>query len=130
MNAVNLEKFFVGFDNLVNSPLYTQQAPEYPRYNIEKIEKGYLVQVAVPGWSKEQVSVNVHKNILIIKGEKKKEINEGRSWIHKGISGKSFEKQLKLDNSLEVAQAVMNNGMLTIELSYSPSSRPTSIPIG
>ena len=72
----------------------------------------------------------VVKNILIIKGEKKKEINEGRSWIHKGISGKSFEKQLKLDNSLEVAQAVMNNGMLTIELSYSPSSRPTSIPIG
>ena len=129
MNAVNLEKFFVGFDNLINSPLYTQQAPEYPRYNIEKVEHGYVVQVAVPGWNKTQISVNVHKNILTIKGEKK-ECNEGRSWVHKGISGKSFEKHLKLDNTLEVSSASMENGMLTLELSYSPSSKPTSIPIG
>ena len=129
MNAVNLEKFFVGFDNLVNSPLYTQQAPEYPRYNIEKVENGYIVEVAVPGWNKTQISVNVHKNILTIKGEKK-ENNDGRSWVHKGISGKSFEKHLKLDNALEVSSASMENGMLTIDLSYSPSSKPTSIPIG
>ena len=129
MNAVNLEKFFVGFDNLVNSPLYTQQAPEYPRYNIEKVENGYIVEVAVPGWNKTQISVNVHKNILTIKGEKK-ENNEGRGWVHKGISGKSFEKHLKLDNTLEVSSASMENGMLTIDLSYSPSSKPTSIPIG
>jgi molecular chaperone IbpA len=129
MNAVNLEKFFVGFDNLVNSPLYTQQAPEYPRYNIEKVEKGYIVEVAVPGWNKTQISVNVHKNILTIKGEKK-ENNEGRGWVHKGISGKSFEKHLKLDNALEVSSASMENGMLKIDLSYSPSSKPTSIPIG
>jgi len=129
MNAVNLEKFFVGFDNLVNSPLYTQQAPEYPRYNIEKVENGYIVEVAVPGWNKTQISVNVHKNILTIKGEKK-ENNEGRDWVHKGISGKSFEKHLKLDNALEVSSASMENGMLTIDLSYSPSSKPTSIPIG
>ena len=129
MNAVNLEKFFVGFDNLINSPLYTQQAPEYPRYNIEKVEQGYVVSVAVPGWNKNQISVNVHKNILTIKGEKK-ENNEGRGWVHKGISGKSFEKHLKLDNALEVSSASMENGMLTIDLSYSPSSKPTSIPIG
>ncbi|MBL6840544.1 MAG: Hsp20 family protein [Pelagibacterales bacterium] len=129
MNAVNLEKFFVGFDNLVNSPLYTQQAPEYPRYNIEKVENGYIVEVAVPGWNKTQISVNVHKNILTIKGEKK-ENNEGRGWVHKGISGKSFEKHLKLDNALEVSSASMENGMLKIDLSYSPSSKPTSIPIG
>ena len=129
MNAVNLEKFFVGFDNLVNSPLYTQQAPEYPRYNIEKVENGYIVEVAVPGWNKTQISVNVHKNILTIKGEKK-ENNEGRGWVHKGISGKSFKKHLKLDNALEVSSASMENGMLKIDLSYSPSSKPTSIPIG
>ena len=129
MNAVNLEKFFVGFDNLINSPLYTQQAPEYPRYNIEKVENGYIVEVAVPGWNKTQISVNVHKNILTIKGEKK-ENNEGRDWVHKGISGKSFEKHLKLDNALEVSSASMENGMLKIDLSYSPSSKPTSIPIG
>ena len=69
------------------------------------------------------------KNILSIKGEKK-ECNEGRNWVHKGISGKSFEKHLKLDNSLEVTEATMEHGMLVICLTYSPSSKPTSIPIG
>ena len=129
MNAINLEKFFVGFDNIANSPLFPQTTTEYPRYNIEKVEGGYVVQVAVPGWKKEQISVNVHKNILTIKGEKK-EVNEGREWIHKGISGKSFERHLKLDNSLEVTEATMTDGMLEVKVMYSPSSKPTSIPIG
>ena len=70
MNAVNLEKIFVGFDKLVNSPLYLQQSqqstPDYPRYNIENIDDGYIIYVAVPGWSKDQISVNVHKNILVL----------------------------------------------------------------
>ena len=130
MNTINLEKFFVGFDNLTNNPLFPQQAPEYPRYNIEKVEDGYEVQVAVPGWKKEQISVNVHKNVLSIKGEKKVCNSGDREFIHKGISGKSFEKHLKLDNSLEVAGATMEDGMLVISLAYSPSSKPTSIPIG
>lgn len=128
MNAINLEKFFVGFDNVMNSPFYTQQAPEYPRYNIEKTEDGYRIEVAVPGWTKEQISVNVHKNILTVKGEKKT-TGEEKNWIHKGISGKSFEKHLKLDNSLEVTGATMDSGMLSIKLTYSPSSKPLSIPI-
>ena len=133
MNAVNLEKIFVGFDKLVNSPLYLQQSqqstPDYPRYNIENIDDGYIGYVAVPGWSKDQISVNVHKNILTIRGVAEPR-TEGRNWVHKGISGKSFEKLLKLDNSLEVTKATQVNGMLTIELLYSPSSKPTSIPIG
>lgn len=129
MNAVNLEKFFVGFDNIINSTSYIQQAPEYPRYNIEKVTDGYIIEVAVPGWKKEQISVNVHKNTLTIKGERKAHSNEGRSWVHKGISGKSFDKHLRLDNSLEVSEASMEDGMLKIELMYSPTKRPTSIPI-
>lgn len=130
MTKVDLEKFFVGIDNLMNSPLYTQQLPEYPRYNIEKLEEGYQVQVAVPGWKKEQISVNVHNNTLHIKGEKKECQDMKRTWVHKGISGKSFEKTLKLDNTLEVSEANLEDGMLYITLLYCASSKPKSIPIG
>jgi|TARA_R110002167_G_C12676248_1_gene651124 molecular chaperone IbpA len=131
MNKIDLDRFFVGFDNLINSPMYAQhqQTPEYPRYNIEKIPSGYIVHVAVPGWKREQVSVNVHNRILSIRGDKKED-SSGKEWIHKGISGKSFEKNLKLDNTLEVVEATMEDGMLQINLMYSPSSKPTSIPIG
>lgn len=128
MTKVDLEKFFVGFDNLMNNPLHVQFA-EYPRYNIEKVEGGYQIQVALPGWKKEQISVDVHKNTLTIKGEKDQDPTE-REWIHKGISGKSFQKQLKLDDSLEVSNAVLEDGMLYIDLFYCASSKPKSIPIG
>ena len=125
----SFDKFFIGFDNYLQNPLFPQQAPEYPRYNVEKFEDGYALQMAVPGWKKEQIVISMHKQILSIKGEKK-EVTEDRTWIHKGISGKSFAKHFKLDDGLEVESAVMEDGMLTIKITYSAATRPTSIPIG
>lgn len=125
----NFDKFFIGFDNYMQSPLFPKQATEYPRYNIEKVEDGYEVQIAVPGWKKEQVTLSLQKQILSIIGEKKEVAND-RNWLHKGISGKSFQRNLKLDDSLEVQKASMEDGMLTIKLVYSAATRPTSIPIG
>ena len=128
MTKVDLEKFFVGFDNLMNNPLHVQ-ITEYPRYNIEKVDNGYQIQVALPGWKKEQISVDVHKHTLTIKGDR---VDNGveREWIHKGISGKSFQKQLKLDDALEVDSAHLEDGMLYIDLFYCASSKPKSIAIG
>lgn len=112
-----LDKIFVGFDHLLNSPLVTAQSlqVEYPRYNIEKTEQGYQIQVAVPGWRKEQIKVSLVNCLLTVTGEKREE-TETREWLHKGISGKSFEKSLKLDDALEVSSASMENGMLYISL--------------
>jgi len=129
MNKIDFEKLFVGFDNLCNSPHFANTAglPEYPRYNILKTENGYQVQVATPGWNKEQIEVKLFKNNLTIKGTKKSDTES--NWIHKGISGKSFEKSFRLDAGLEVASGAMENGMLYVNLEYSPASKPKVIPL-
>ena len=67
MTRLDIEKFFVGFDNMINSPLYPAQPQTYPRYNIKKVkEEGYQVQVAVTGWKKDQVTVTLvdHRTCL------------------------------------------------------------------
>lgn len=128
MTRFDFEKFLVGFDNLVNTPVYTQQITSYPRYNIEKTDSGYVIQLAVPGWKKDQISINVADQILSIKGEKQ-DSTEEKNWIHKGISGKSFSRYLKLDDSLEVSNATMEDGLLNIDVTYVEAAKPKVITI-
>ena len=122
-----LEKFFVGLDSLYTSPFFFEKT-EYPRYNIGKSTEGYNIMVALPGWSTECVSVDFHDGVLSVKGLKQ-ETDEKVEWVHKGISGKSFHKVFKIDSSLEVTSADLKDGMLSIQLEYTPSSKPVNIPI-
>ena len=130
MNMTELEKLFIGFDTLTHWPLKIQTT-EYPRYNIVKNVEGYQIQVAVPGWNKEQVSISFSEETkaLTISGQKK-ESDKSENWIHKGISGKSFERVFKLDSNLEVFDADMADGMLVVNIKRSKNSGVKTIPIG
>lgn len=122
----DFNKFFVGFDAFANHPLLNQKL-EYPRYNIGKLDEGYTIMMALPGWTTEAVSVELHNGELTVKGVKQEETKV--EWLHKGISGKAFEKVFKVDTSLEVTKAKLEHGMLSISLEYTPSSKPVTIPI-
>ena len=103
---------------------------EYPRYNVVKVgTDGYRIEVALPGWEKEQIKVICTNNVLSIEGEKNSEVNSNEDLIHKGISGKAFERRFKLDSDLEVRSASMSNGMLNVGLEYSEASKPTILEI-
>lgn len=122
----DFNKFFVGFDAFANHPLLNQKV-EYPRYNIGKLDDGYNLMLALPGWTSDAISVELHNGELSIKGAKQEETNV--EWIHKGISGKAFEKVFKVDTSLEVTKAKLEHGMLSISLEYTPCSKPLAIPV-
>lgn len=122
---MKFDNFFVGFDN------FTKSIPinDYPRYNTLKTDDGgYMLQVALPGWEPEHIDLCVHKGVLTIKGEKQAE-DENLQWIHRGISGKSFERNFKLDTDLEVKNAEFRAGMLVIHLAYSMNHTPKKIKI-
>jgi molecular chaperone IbpA len=123
----HFDKLFVGFDNFYNLPALTTKL-EYPRYNIGKHDTGYEIMVALPGWSKEAVSIELHDGNLTVKGVKQEETTKV-NWVHKGISGKAFEKAFKVDTALEVKKASLVDGMLHISLEYTPSSKPVTIPV-
>lgn len=123
----HFDKFFVGFEDRFNTLSTLTKAPEYPRHNIGKTDKGYIVMMALPGWSKEAISVEYYQGALTVKGVKQ-DVEEPE-WIHKGISGKAFDKTIVLDATLEVGKATLVDGMLKVSLHYTPSSKPVTIPV-
>ncbi len=112
----------VGFDRLFTI-LDSLAQPEgaqttYPPYNIERTgEDSYRISMAVAGFSDEEISIEAHRNVLTIKGERKDEGNgEGSEVLYRGIAARSFERRFQLADHVEVVGAALKNGLLHIDL--------------
>ena len=114
----------VGFDRLFTM-LDTLGQPEsgsqtYPPYNIERTgEDAYRISMAVAGFSDEDISIEAHRNVLTIKGEKADEQGEDKQFLHRGIAARAFERRFQLADHVEVEGAVLKNGLLHIDLKRS-----------
>ena len=110
----------VGFDriaDMMDRVLSSDVAqPTYPPYNIEKTaENAYRISLAVAGFTDEELSVEVRENALIV-AARKAEDETGRSFLHRGIATRAFERRFQLADHLRVTGAVHENGMLHIDL--------------
>jgi len=89
----------------------------YPRYNVVRVgNSGHRVEVAVPGWDKEDIEITFHKNELRIEGTAKQVAEENEDYLYKGLSGKTFSRVFKVGNNIELETAYMKNGLLCVEL--------------
>jgi molecular chaperone IbpA len=122
----------VGFDR-VPSLLY--QAMDradngYPPYNIEKAgEDQYRIVMALAGFGKDDVEIVVEQNRLTVRGHKR--APDGRTYLHRGIATRSFERRFDLADYVEVIEATMGEGLLVIELrrEIPEALKPRRIPI-
>ncbi|MEM9344173.1 MAG: Hsp20 family protein [Pseudomonadota bacterium] len=110
----------VGFDqvaDLMDRVLAdTGSAPSYPPYNIEKTaEDGWRISIAVAGFGEDDLSVEVRENALIVSAKKGKDDTE-RTYLHRGIATRSFERRFTLADHVRVTGASHVNGMLHIDL--------------
>ncbi|CUH61205.1 Hsp20 family protein [Thalassobacter stenotrophicus] len=111
----------VGFDrmaDLLDRVLDSEPAQTggYPPYNIEKTaEDGYRISVAVAGFSEGELSVEVRQNALVISAAKAK-AGAQRTYLHRGIATRSFEKTFQLADHVHVTGAQAEDGMLHIDL--------------
>jgi molecular chaperone IbpA len=110
----------VGFDqiaDLMDRVLTdTAQAPSYPPYNIEKIaDDAWRISIAVAGFSDEDLGVEVRENSLIVTARKGAE-DEGKTYLHRGIANRAFERRFALADHVRVTGASHLNGMLHIDL--------------
>ena len=110
----------VGFDRLFTM-LDTLGQPEsgqsYPPYNIERTaEDAYRISMAVAGFSETEISIEAHRNVLTVKGEKSEEQSEDRQFLHRGIASRAFERRFQLADHVEVQGAQLKNGLLHIDL--------------
>ncbi|QRG08743.1 Hsp20 family protein [Xanthobacter dioxanivorans] len=111
----------VGFDrlfSLLDSVGGVDAAPTYPPYNIERTgENAYRITVAVAGFTDAELSIEVKENTLTLKGEKKTaEASEAGQMLYRGIAARAFERRFQLADHVEVKGAVLENGLLHVDL--------------
>ena len=137
LNFNDFDKLFVGFDRLHNqlaSRVTDLPITNYPRYNLVAIgEEAYRIELALPGWKKQDIEIKQHKNELSIEGKEKQELdsNEER-YIYKGLSGKTFKRVFTLGDWVEVKDAGFKDGLLVVnlEVDVPEAEKPKAIEIG
>ncbi len=110
----------VGFDRLMNllesSGQWNEASNGFPPYNIEKTgEDRYRVTLAVAGFGEDELAIEVKQNSLTVEG-RRKEADEGRAYLYRGIAGRSFKRQFQLADHVRVEGAQLVNGLLVIDL--------------
>ncbi|MGR3714401.1 MAG: Hsp20 family protein [Shimia sp.] len=110
----------VGFDQLASlmDRVLTNDVsqPSYPPYNIEKTAgDAYRISLAVAGFSSDDLNLEVKENALLVTARKGKEKAE-RSFLHRGIATRAFERRFHLADHVRVTGASHTDGMLHIDL--------------
>ncbi|MFN4353635.1 Hsp20 family protein [Parvibaculum sp.] len=111
--------FLLGFDEMERLLDRAAKASDgYPPYNVEQVpaEKGDALRItlAVAGFSREELSVTVENNQLVIRG--RQEEDSARTYLHRGIAARQFQRSFVLADGMEAMSARLENGLLTIDL--------------
>jgi molecular chaperone IbpA len=109
----------IGFDRLVqmlDSLGGSDADVGYPPYNIERMaENAYRITMAVAGFTRDEIKIEVKENTLTVRGEKTPDQVE-RHYLHRGIASRSFDRRFQLADHVEVKGADLRDGLLHIEL--------------
>jgi molecular chaperone IbpA len=109
----------VGFDRLFeainNMHLLEGQDNNYPPYDILRTgDDTYRIQLALAGFSPDDVTITAQQNLLTVAGRKAE--NAEHQYLYQGISARAFQRQFNLEDHVEVEGASYQNGLLQIDL--------------
>ena len=134
----DLDKFFVGFDEQFAhlQKLHddvTKNIPNYPPYNIRKNgENSYTIEIAVAGFAETEIDIEIDGGKLVVKGnvDAATEALED-NFLFKGIATRAFTRAFAIDESIEVKDAELFNGMLKIALErlIPEAQKPKKVPV-
>ena len=116
----NFHKFTpyaVGFDRMLdNLTRYVDnnsQSTGFPHYNIRKEGDNYVIEMALAGFGKDDIEVEISEQTLSVRSDKK---DEDADNLYRGISYRKFDRKFTLAEDIVVNGAKLENGMLTIDL--------------
>jgi molecular chaperone IbpB len=121
MNNNDFARFFVGYDKVVEklTNIADQSAKliqNYPPFNIKKVDENkYAIEIALAGFSKQDIQIELDGAKLVITGNVESKDAE-ESYVFKGISNKPFTREFTLADNVEIQGAEFINGMLKIWL--------------
>lgn len=116
----------IGFDPMFKSleemqRTMTKVVGSYPPYNIKKVDENkYVIEVAVAGFGKQDIEIEILDGTLIIKGQTSLDTltKDGVdvTYLHKGIAERAFTRTFKLADTIEIKNAELVNGILKVWL--------------
>jgi molecular chaperone IbpA len=118
----SIHKFGIGFDNMFDELMRVsaqQSSTNYPPYNIVQInEDEYMISLAVAGFGLDNLSVTKDKKFLIIEGKEYQPDSEKivPNYLHKGISNRDFRREFQLADHVEISNAHLELGILSVHL--------------
>lgn len=118
-----LYRNFVGFDRMASmidtaSAQAAKSGASYPPYNVVRLsEDSYRIELAVAGFTPEEIEIETHEGSLTITGgQTPKAENDAAEYLHRGIAERGFERRFQLADHVRVSGADLSNGLLTISL--------------
>ena len=134
-----LYRSFVGLDrmaNLIDAASQFESTGGYPPYNVAQTsEDNYRIELAVAGFSQDELEIESHENVLTVTGRKSQPEadNDGETtYLHRGIAERGFERRFQLADHVLVTGAELVNGLLIIDLvrELPEALKPRKIAIG
>ena len=120
LDAQALNRALLGFDNFFTdfeNRFGSQVNNNYPPYNILKHgEDTYQLEIAVTGFDKSEITVEIDQDQLVVKGERKAVEDAETEYLHRGLAARSFTRSWTLAEHMIVGEGRIKNGVLTIEL--------------
>ena len=110
------DPFFLGFnDQFVRWESNKKTTSSFPPYNVKKVdEDNYTIELAVAGYDRDELEINVEKDTLTIKSDK--ENDDKSEFMHRGIAGRNFTQHFTLGEYMIVKSASLENGLLIIKI--------------
>jgi molecular chaperone IbpA len=117
-NALN--RALLGFDNLFDNfeqRFSNQINNNYPPYNVLKHnDDSYELEIAVTGFTPEEITVEIDQNQLVVKGQRTEVEVSQPSYLHRGLATRDFTRSWTLAEHMEVGEGTIKNGVLKIAL--------------
>ena len=118
--TVGFDNVFDHFERMFDEDFTSFNAPTFPFYNIVKQGKNkFAIELALAGYSKDDIEVNLEDGVLSIKSKKEEktdEKDEDGEIIHKGIAKRYFSKSFTIADDVEVKGAELKDGLLRVSL--------------
>ena len=117
LDPTRINTYSIGFDRMFDNLMNVPTASSYPPYNIVKNDDDkFTLEIAVAGFSKDEIEIEFKENILKIESKSRPEGDDEKEYLHKGISNKRFVKTFTLSDDVVVNGADMKDGILKIEM--------------
>ena len=119
----NINRYAIGFDHLMDHMVALHKndsltGNDYPPYDIVKEgDNDYHIELAVAGFKKDELKINLKDNYLTIEGDSNSKNSNGE-YLHKNIARRSFIKRFSLADNVEVEDATFEDGVLAVSLKH------------